>query len=431
MKKIIILFMMILSTVSYSQVATPPANIELCDDDYDGLAQFDLDSQTAQVLDGQDPTKFIISYHNSLEDAESYTNTLISPYTNSTANVQTIYVRVTDSVTNDYTITTFDIIVNELPITTFIDDLEGCDDDDDGLTQFDLESQTTQILGSQDPTQFIVSYYNSLSDALDNTNTLISPYTNSTANAQTIFVRITNTETGCFTTNNFSLIVNNCSPTFNWSSDDYYITSNGNQGISKTINDLTIQVYHTNSNSDLIVEDGYILTNNDNSSNEIIIEYSNQVNLKSTLLSSKDGSNVGLEIEHFREDGSFIVRQNINGIDDDYDILTNYDEIKKSEFDFDQNNWKIGRIVINSFTLNTQYFSLKNMGLPYPNPTKSIITLNSSKDYKIEIFNMTGIKVKETIGSTIDMSTLKNAVYLLSIMDKETKEKISYKVVKN
>jgi len=423
--------MMILSTVSYSQVATPPANIELCDDDYDGLAQFDLDSQTAQVLDGQDPTKFIISYHNSLEDAESYTNTLISPYTNSTANVQTIYVRVTDSVTNDYTITTFDIIVNELPITTFIDDLEGCDDDDDGLTQFDLESQTAQILGSQDPTQFIVSYYNSLSDALDNTNTLISPYTNSTANAQTIFVRITNTETGCFTTNNFSLIVNNCSPTFNWSSDDYYITSNGNQGISKTINDLTIQVYHTNSNSDLIVEDGYILTNNDNSSNEIIIEYSNQVNLKSTLLSSKDGSNVGLEIEHFREDGSFIVRQNINGIDDDYDILTNYDEIKKSEFDFDQNNWKIGRIVINSFTLNTQYFSLKNMGLPYPNPTKSIITLNSSKDYKIEIFNMTGIKVKETIGSTIDMSTLKNAVYLLSIMDKETKEKISYKVVKN
>ena len=47
MKKITLLFMMILSTVSYSQVATPPANIELCDDDYDGLAQFDLDSQTA------------------------------------------------------------------------------------------------------------------------------------------------------------------------------------------------------------------------------------------------------------------------------------------------------------------------------------------------------------------------------------------------
>lgn len=218
---------------------------------------------------------------------------------------------------------------------------------------------------------------------------------------------------------------------FDWSSDDYYVTSNGNQGISKTIDDLTIQVYHTNSNADLIVENGYILTNYDNSSNEIIIEYSNQVNLKSTLLSSKDGSNVSVEIEHFREDGSSIVRQNISGLDDDYDLLTNYDEIKKSEFDFDQNNWKIGKIVINSFTLNTQYFSLKNMGLPYPNPTKSIITLNSSKDYKIEIFNMTGIKVKETIGSTIDMSTLKNAVYLVSIMDNKTKEKISYKIIKN
>ena len=48
---------------------------------------------------------------------------------------------------------------------------------------------------------------------------------------------------------------------FNWSSDDYYNTSIGNQGISKTIDDLTIQVYHTNSNADLIVENGYILTN--------------------------------------------------------------------------------------------------------------------------------------------------------------------------
>ena len=219
MKKITLLFILILSTVSYSQIANTPVDLILCDDDYDGLTQFDLESQTAQILGTQNPTQFIVSYHNSLVDAETYTNTLISPYTNSTPNVQTIFVRVTDSVTNDYTITSFDIIVNELPIANIVSDIEVCDDVTDGddtngfVQNFDLESQTAQVLDGQDPTQFIVSYHNSLVDAESYTNTLTSPYANSLPNLEAIFVRITNTETGCFTTNNFSLIVNNCSNT--------------------------------------------------------------------------------------------------------------------------------------------------------------------------------------------------------------------------
>ena len=137
---------------------------------------------------------------------------------------------------------------------------------------------------------------------------------------------------------------------FNWSSDDYYNSSIGNQGILKTIDDITIQIYHTNPNADLIVENGYIFTNYDNSSNEIIVKYSNQVNLKSTLLSSKDGSSIGVVIEHFREDDSFIVRQSVSGPDEDYNLLTNYDEIKKSELDFERNNWFLGEIVLNSYS---------------------------------------------------------------------------------
>ena len=315
---------MILSTVSYSQIANTPVDLILCDDDYDGLTQFDLESQTAEVLGAQDPSQFNVSYHDSFADAEANTNTLSSPYTNSTPGVQTIYVRVTDSVTNDYTTTSFDLIVNPLPIANFVNDLEVCDDNTDGSAQngfsqtfdlelqtagilgmqdptqfsvtyhnspadalsgnapiatpamyenstpnletiyvrvtnntsgcftaqtsfdiivnelpianivsdievcddvtdgddtngfvqnFDLESQTAQVLDGQNPSQFIVSYHNSLVDAEDNTNNLTSPYANSLPNLEAIFVRITNTETGCFTTNNFSLIVNNCSNT--------------------------------------------------------------------------------------------------------------------------------------------------------------------------------------------------------------------------
>ena len=219
MKKLSLLFIMIVSTVSYSQVANTPVDLALCDDDYDGFIQFDLESQTAQVLGSQDATDLIVSYYITLPDAEANINPLISPYTNTLPGAQAIFVRVTDLTTNNYTITVFDIIVNELPIANIVSDIEVCDDVTDGddtngfVQNFDLESQTAQVLGVQDPTQFIVSYHNSLVDAVNYINTLTSPYENSLPNLEAIFVRITNTETGCFTTNNFSLIVNNCSNT--------------------------------------------------------------------------------------------------------------------------------------------------------------------------------------------------------------------------
>jgi hypothetical protein len=235
---------MILSTLSYSQVANTPLDLILCDVDNNGFSQFDLESQTAEVLGAQDPTQFNVSYHDNLADAEANTNTLSSPYANSTPTAQTIFVRVTDLTTNNYTITSFNIIVNELPIANIVSDIEVCDDVTDGddtngfVQNFDLESQTAEVLGAQDPTQFNVSYHDNLADAEANTNTLSSPYANSTPTAQTIFVRITNTETGCFTTNDFTLIVNNC-PTA--SVDDQ--------------NQLDISIY-PNPTSDIVYIDG-------------------------------------------------------------------------------------------------------------------------------------------------------------------------------
>ena len=67
----------------------------------------------------------------------------------------------------------------------------------------------------------------------------------------------------------------------------------------------------------------------------------------------------------------------------------------------------------------------------FPNPTTSKIALNSSKDYKIEIFDMAGNKVMETSGNSIDMSVLSSAMYIVKAFDKATKETESYKVVKN
>jgi hypothetical protein len=67
----------------------------------------------------------------------------------------------------------------------------------------------------------------------------------------------------------------------------------------------------------------------------------------------------------------------------------------------------------------------------YPNPTSSIITLNSDKEYDIEVYDMAGNKVMALTGNTIDMSHLSSATYIVKALDKVENEEVSYKVVKN
>jgi hypothetical protein len=74
---------------------------------------------------------------------------------------------------------------------------------------------------------------------------------------------------------------------------------------------------------------------------------------------------------------------------------------------------------------------LDNKNKLFPNPTNSTITLNSDKDYNIEIFDMSGKLVMKTSGNSIDISTLSNAVYLVKVADKMNNEITSYKIVKN
>ena len=67
----------------------------------------------------------------------------------------------------------------------------------------------------------------------------------------------------------------------------------------------------------------------------------------------------------------------------------------------------------------------------YPNPTSSLLALNSDKEYDIEVYDMAGNKVMALIGNTIDMSHLSSATYIVKALDKVENEEVSYKVVKN
>ena len=67
----------------------------------------------------------------------------------------------------------------------------------------------------------------------------------------------------------------------------------------------------------------------------------------------------------------------------------------------------------------------------YPNPTSSLLALNSDKEYDIEVYDMAGNKVMALTGNTIDMSHLSSAIYIVKALDKVENEEVSYKVVKN
>lgn len=75
----------------------------------------------------------------------------------------------------------------------------------DGFTDFNLELQTSSIIGLQ--TDATVTYHENLNDASIGVNPLISPYTN-TENPQTIFARIQKTN-GCSDITNFTIEVGN------------------------------------------------------------------------------------------------------------------------------------------------------------------------------------------------------------------------------
>jgi gliding motility-associated-like protein len=186
-----------------------PADLELCDDTNsgDGEEVFDLTTEEVFILNGE--LGVSASYHETLAAAESGTNAIANPgaYTNIETPVQTIYVRVTNTLTGCYALVDFDIIVHPLPRATAVGDLIACELNTDDVYEFDLEAQSSTVLGSQDPSIVEVSYHTSLADAALGINFLGSPYANN-SDPELIYVSVFNTATGCRNTQlQFSLEV--------------------------------------------------------------------------------------------------------------------------------------------------------------------------------------------------------------------------------
>lgn len=196
-------------TVLYQPTANIPVDLEICDDDGAGFADFDLQIQDQQILGTQDPNSFYVLHYLTQADAEAQMNPLSSPYTNTT-NPQTIFA-VVQSINGNCTsnVVTYNLIINTLNINTQPYDLIACGNGQ-GIGIFDLTIYENQITGGNQ--DLLVSYYQDLNDANNNTNPITNPtfYENySSPYYQTIYIRIDNINSGCYyVSNNTALYLN-------------------------------------------------------------------------------------------------------------------------------------------------------------------------------------------------------------------------------
>ena len=109
-------------------IANQPSNLITCDDaSNDGIEIFDLTTQNATILGTQPTTDYTISYHKSQTDANSGTNALPTNY-QSTSNSQTIYVRITNILSNTcFSKTSFQLIVKKKPELNMQDSYSICE----------------------------------------------------------------------------------------------------------------------------------------------------------------------------------------------------------------------------------------------------------------------------------------------------------------
>ncbi len=204
--------------------ATQAIDMSACDDDNDGLWEFDLTTQDAQILNGQDPLIYEVKYFESLVNANANMNEIIGLHQNN-GNPQEIFVRV-QNIGNPNCFDTsisFFIRVFDTPTANTIASIVECDDDVDGdntngRKDLDLNALVPTVLGIQNAASNSVSFHGNQGDANTGNNPLPSPYYNVTPFMESIFVRIeNNANTACFDTGTFTYTVNPIPEFFNTS----------------------------------------------------------------------------------------------------------------------------------------------------------------------------------------------------------------------
>ncbi|WP_395062112.1 T9SS type B sorting domain-containing protein [Flavobacterium sp.] len=193
------------STSSFSLTVTPfqtanPIDLSECDNNNNGFETFNLSLNDAVLINGNPDIE--VTYHPAAND----NITLPVNYTNQVANTnETLWVKIKDKINGCVIFKPFNIIINTTP-SVFSTQLTQCDFEifPDGLTTFNLLEATNAITNNN--VNFLVKFYANTSDATNDTNSLNTNYSN-ISNPQTLFVRVINPTTNCFSTTQLVLNV--------------------------------------------------------------------------------------------------------------------------------------------------------------------------------------------------------------------------------
>ncbi len=196
--------------VKLAPVLNEVNDVVLCDSDTDGAVTLDLTQFNNEILGRQDNTIFEVLFFENKDDAEDNINPLLNNYTNREP-VEEVFFRIANRTSPEcFGVGSFVISVFSASVVNQLEPVVVCDDNKDGLSEFQLGMYDELVLNGQSPNEFSVKYYASQlnaesgSDALDKT-----VYVNETAFQQTIYVRIQNLNVkDCYSISNFDLVIN-------------------------------------------------------------------------------------------------------------------------------------------------------------------------------------------------------------------------------
>jgi gliding motility-associated-like protein len=190
-------------------VLNSPITLVQCDDDTDGISDFNLTEKNNFVSSNY--TNETFTYYTTLAGANSKDSaTLISNPVAYTSSNKSIWSRV-ENANGCFSVAQLNLIVSTTQINSgFKRTFKVCDDfvdaahdDKDGIATFDFSSVTTDIQAMlpSASSNYSIKYYANEADALAETNVItnISNYRNTTANQQDIWVRVeSNLDNACF-----------------------------------------------------------------------------------------------------------------------------------------------------------------------------------------------------------------------------------------
>ncbi|MBO6880393.1 T9SS type B sorting domain-containing protein [Winogradskyella sp.] len=192
--------------------STSLPNLNICDalaPFDDAITEVDLTTLTQDIINGE--SDVTVTYHASESDANINASALGDVFNTSGGN-QTVFIRIENTTTGCFIINDFEINVTifsnfNQPTTYEVCDDETDGDDQNGMTTFDLDVKTQEIINGIAGANYNISYYSSLADAETDTAPLPTNYTNTVPTPTDIFVRVEDLDTGCVGFTSFEIIV--------------------------------------------------------------------------------------------------------------------------------------------------------------------------------------------------------------------------------